>query len=412
MNKPTIALLVIIAVIVLLRAFWNIPISYNLRSLAVRKTTTIASALGIGLVVFVLASSQMLALGIKKTMSSSGSVDKAFVLRKGADAELSSAIDVAQIGLVLAAPGVKRGDNGEPLGAGEVLLVIALEKPGTGGQVSNVQLRGVTDNVMKVRPEVRLVAGRPSKPGTDEVMIGARLRGQFKGLELGQRFEIKKNRAVEVVGVFEAGGSSFESEIWADADTARTAFGREGLVQSITATLESPAKFDAFKDAIERDKQLNMQVLREIDYFEKQSEGTAQLVNVLGSAIVFFFSLGAMVGAMITMYGAVSNRRREVGTLRALGFSRPAILLSFLSEALMLALFGGVLGALASLAMGLVKLRMMNMNTWSEVVFSFDPAPSIVLMSILGGGLMGILGGMLPAIRAARTSPVAAMRDL
>jgi putative ABC transport system permease protein len=412
MSKPTIALLAVIGVIVLLRAFWNIPISYNLRSLAVRKTTTIASALGIGLVVFVLASSQMLSRGIKKTMGSSGSADKAFVLRKGADAELSSAIDVSQIGLVLAAPGVKRDQNGEPIGTGEVLLVIALEKPGTGGQVSNVQLRGVTDNVMKVRPEVRLVAGRPAKPGTDEVIIGQRLRGQFKGLDIGGHFEIKKNRSVEVVGVFDAGGSSFESEIWADADSARTAFGREGLVQSITATLESPSKLDEFKEAIERDKQLNMQVLREVDYFEKQSEGTAQLVNVLGGAIVFFFSLGAMVGAMITMYGAVSNRKREVGTLRALGFSRPAILLSFLSEALMLALFGGMLGALASLAMGAVKLRMMNMNTWSEVVFSFDPAPSIVLMSILGGGLMGILGGMLPAIRAARTSPVAAMRDL
>jgi putative ABC transport system permease protein len=404
-------LLGVLAAIALLRAVWNIPLSYNIRSLAVRKTTTIASALGIALVVFVLASSQMLARGIKKTMGSSGSADKAFVMRKGADAELSSAIDVAQIGIVLAAPGVKRGANGEPLGTGEVLLVIALEKPGTGGQVSNVQLRGVTDNVMQVRPEVKLVAGRPAKPGTDEVIVGSRLRGQFKGLDLGQSFEIKKNRMVEVVGVFDANGSSFESEIWADANTARTAFGREGLVQSITATLEDPSKLETFKAAIESDKQLNMQVMPEIEYFEKQSEGTAQLVNVLGGAIVFFFSLGAMVGAMITMYGAVANRRREVGTLRALGFSRPAILLSFLTEALLLALFGGTLGALASLAMGFVKLRMMNMNTWSEVVFSFDPAPSVILVSILGGGLMGILGGMLPAVRAARTSPVAAMRD-
>lgn len=410
MNTPTLVLLGVIAVIAALRAIWHIPISYNVRSLLVRKATTIASAFGIALVVFVLASSQMLARGIRKTMASSGSENKAFVLRKGADAELSSAIDIAQVGLVLAAPGVKHDQSG-PLGAGEVLLVIALEKPGTGGQVSNVQLRGVTDNVMKVRPEVQLVAGRPARPGTDEVIIGQRLRGQFKGLDLGQRFEIKKNRAVEVVGIFAAGGSSFESEIWADADTARTAFGREGMVSSITATLESPSKLDEFKQAIESDKQLNMQVLREVDYFEKQSEGTAKLVNVLGGAIVFFFSLGAMIGAMITMYGAVANRRREVGTLRALGFSRPAILLSFLTEALLLALFGGTLGAAASLAMGAVKLRMMNQNTWSEVVFSFDPAPSIVLMAILGGGAMGILGGMFPAFRAARTSPVAAMRD-
>jgi putative ABC transport system permease protein len=353
----------------------------------------------------------MLARGIKKTMGSSGSADKAFVMRKGADAELSSAIEISQVGLVLAAPGVKHDSNGEPLGTGENLLVIALEKPGTGGQVSNVQLRGVMDNVMKVRPEVRIIDGRPAMSGTDEVIIGSRLRGKFNGLELGGHFEIKKNRTVEVVGVFSAGDSSFESEIWADADTVRTAFGREGYVQSITAVLDDESKLDTFATAIESDKQLNLQVRREIAYFEKVSEGTATLVNVLGGAIVFFFSLGAMVGAMITMYGAVSNRRREVGTLRALGFSRPAILLSFLTEALLLALFGGVLGAVASLAMGFVKLRMMNMNTWSEVVFSFDPAPAIVLLSVLGGGLMGILGGMMPAVRAARTSPVEAMRD-
>ena len=411
MGMPTYIMLGLVLLIVALRAVWNIPLSYNVRSLIVRKTTTIASALGIALVVFVLAASQMLARGIEKTMGSSGSRDKAFVMRKGADAELSSSIDVSQVGLVLAAPGVKRAPSGEPLGTGEVLLVIALEKPGTGGQVSNVQLRGVNDNVMAVRPEVRMVAGRPAKPGTDEVIIGSRLRGQFNNLDLNQRFEIKKNRMVEVVGVFESGGSSFESEIWCDANTARTSFGREGIVSSITAVLDSPSALDTFKNAIERDKQLNLQVMSELEYYEKVSEGTTSLVNALGGAIVFFFSLGAMIGAMITMYGAVANRRREVGTLRALGFSRPAILLSFLTEALLLALVGGTLGALASIAMGLVKLRMMNMNTWSEVVFSFDPAPAVIVLSILGGGFMGILGGMFPAIRAARTSPVAAMRD-
>ena len=184
-----------------------IPISYNIRSLAVRKATTAASALGIALVVFVLASSQMLSDGIRKTMALSGSEDKAFILRKGADSEMSSGIDLQQVGLILATPGIKRDAQGLPLGAGEVLLVLALEKPGTGGKVSNVQLRGVTDSVWKIRPEAHIVAGRPARPGTEEVMIGQRLRGQFKGLELGQRFEIKKNRTGEVVGVFETGGS-------------------------------------------------------------------------------------------------------------------------------------------------------------------------------------------------------------
>jgi putative ABC transport system permease protein len=388
-----------------------IPISYNLRSLAVRKATTAASALGIALVVFVLASSQMLSDGIRKTMALSGSADKAFILRKGADAEMSSAIDLQQVGLILATPGIKRDEQGEPLGVGEVLLVLALEKPGTGGQVSNVQLRGVTDDVFKVRPEARIVAGRPARPGTDEVMIGQRVRGQFKGLELGQRFEIKKNRTGEVVGVFESGGSSFESEIWADADVARAAFGREGSVQSVTAVLESESKLDAVKATLEADKQLNVQVMREVSYFEKQSEQTAQFVGVLGGAIVFFFSLGAMIGAMITMYGAVANRKREIGTLRALGFSRFTILTSFLTESVLLALLGGTFGALASLCMGFVKLRMMNFATWSEVVFAFEPGPNVLLVSVAAGALMGVFGGMLPAVRASRVSPVAAMRE-
>jgi putative ABC transport system permease protein len=386
------------------------PLSYNWRSLIVRKTTTIATALGIALVVFVLAASQMLARGIKQTMGKSGSADKAIILRKGADAELSSNIDQKNVALALAKPGVKQARNGTPLGAGELLVVMALNKIGNANQVSNVGLRGVADNAMELRPEVRLVGGRPAKPGTDEVIIGKRLVGKYEGLRLGQKFELKKNRPAEVVGVFESGGSSFESEIWGDVDVVRTSFGREGLVSSITVALEGPSKLEQLKDAVEQDKQLDMQVMPEVKYFEKQSEGTAMLVNVLGGAIVFFFSIGAMIGAMITMYGAVANRQREVGTLRALGFSRFTILFSFLTEAVMLALFGGAVGAVASIAMGLVEFSMMNQNTWSEVVFSFDPSPFIIAGAIAAGGAMGVFGGLMPAVRAARVSPIAAMR--
>ncbi|MFI5306090.1 MAG: ABC transporter permease, partial [Polyangiales bacterium] len=300
--------------------------------------------------------------------------------------------------------------SGAPVGAGELLVVIALPKADNPAQVSNVQLRGVADNVMQIRPEVRLISGRPAKPGTDEVIIGKQIRGEYRGLQLGQRFEIKKNRSAEVVGVFEAGGSSFESEVWADIGTTRASFGREGLVSSITVVLEDKDKLDTFKNAVESDKQLDMQVLREVDYFEKQSEGTAKLVGFLGGAIVFFFSIGAMIGAMITMYGSVANRQREVGTLRALGFSRLTILSSFLLEAVLLTSLGGAIGALASLAMGFVHLSMMNQQTWSEIVFSFDPSPRVVLSAIVAGGLMGVFGGILPAVRAARVSPIAAMR--
>ena len=388
-----------------------IPLRYNTRSLLVRKATTIATALGIALVVFVLASSRMLAHGITRTMTRSGSESKAIVTRKGADAELSSMVEQRYASVVLAAPGVRRSDKGVSLGSGEVLVVIALEKSQNAAQVSNVQLRGVGDNVFQVRPEAHIVAGRPARPGTDEVMIGRRLRGQFKGLQLGQTFEIKKNRQAAVVGVFEASGSSFESEVWADIDTVRSSFGREGLVSSVVVALDSAAAFDRFKAAVEGDRQLDLQVEREVDYFEKTSEGTAMLVQFLGGAIVFFFSIGAMIGATITMYGAVDGRRREVGTLRALGFSRLHVLTSFLLEAVVLALCGGAVGAVASLGMSFAEMSMMNQQTWSEIVFGFEPTPDIIIGAVIGGGIMGILGGLLPAVRAARVSPIAAMRD-
>lgn len=388
-----------------------IPMRYNIRSLAVRKTTTIATAAGIALVVFVLAASQMLSNGIRNTLGRAGEPDHAIVLRKGADNEMSSNLESRLINLIYATPGVKRDDTGQPLGVAELQVVIALEKPGTGGQVSNVSVRGTTENVLKYRRHTKIIAGRAAQPGADEAMIGARLRGQFDGLELGQSFEIKKNLKLKVVGIFEAQGSAQESEIWTDVEIIRSAFGREGLVSSVSVALESPAKLDAFRAAMESDKQLGLQALSEPDYYEKQSEGTAGLVTFLGGAIVFFFSVGAIIGAMITMYAAVSHRKREVGTLRALGFSRFTILSSFLLEAILLSLLGGIVGAAASLAMGLVHFSMMNFNSWSEITFSFDPAPEIILSAIILGGIMGILGGLFPAIQASRTSPIEAMRE-
>jgi len=388
-----------------------IPISYNIRSLAVRKTTTIATALGIALVVFVLASAEMLTNGIRNTLGKSGDAQRAVVLRKGADNELSSNIEKRIVSLILSAPGVKHDASGVPLGVGEILMVIALDKASGSEQMSNVGLRGIPSHGFAFRKQAKLVAGRAARQGADEVVIGERLRGQFKGLDIGQSFEIKKNLAMKVVGVFSAEGSSQESEIWCDVDIVSSAFGREGDVSSVTVELESPSKFDVFRSTMEHDRQLGLQALSEPVYYEKQSESTASLVTALGSAIVFFFSLGAIIGAMITMYAAVAHRRREVGTLRALGFSRVTILSSFLLEAVMLALIGGTAGALASLAMGFVKFSMMNFNSWSEVTFSFDPSPAIIVRAVLLGGVMGVIGGLMPALRAARTSAVEAMRD-
>lgn len=387
-----------------------IPISYNVRSLLVRKATTLASALGIALVVFVLASSQMLVNGIYGTMARSGSRSHAIALRKGADAELSSMIEQGNVSRVLAAPGVKRSSSGAPLGTADLVFMIALSKT-SDDRVANVQVRGVSDNALTFRPEVRMVAGRPPKAGTDEAIVGSGLQGRFPGLEIGRSFELRKNRSVEVVGVFEANGSAYESEIWVDIDTLRTSFGRAGLVSSITVALDATTGIDAFRRAVERDKRLDVQVVSEFEYFERTSEGLSALVGFLGGATVFLFGIGAVIGATITMYGTVANRKREIGTLRALGFSRVSILGAFVVEALVLALCGGVVGAVASLAMSSVRVSMMNQSTWSEVVFSFEPSFAILLTAVGGGALMGVLGGLFPAIRAARVSPLAAMRE-
>ena len=387
-----------------------IPVTHNLRSLLVRKATTIATALGIGLVVFVLSSSLMLGKGIRNTLVSNGSDSRAIVLRKGSDTELASGIDANLVGLVLAGPGVKRDEDAQAVGAPDVVVVASLDKMGGEGYVSNILIRGVQPAAFKVRPEVRIIEGRRAQPGTDEVIVGKGIAGRFQGTGLGQSFEMKKNRPVKVVGIFEANRSSFESEVWADIDTVRASFGRGSSSSSVTVALDSPAAYDGFAAYVENDKQLGLEPFREPVYYDKQSEGTSIFIIALGSVIAFFFSVGAMIGAMITMYGTVSQRSKEVGTLRALGFSRSAVLLSFLFESSALALIGGVLGGIASMGMSAVRFSMMNFATWQEISFSFDPSPAIILGSIAAGGVMGILGGFFPAVRAARLSPIEAMR--
>ncbi len=386
-----------------------IPIRYNVRSLAVRKTTTIATALGIALVVFVLASALMLANGIKKTLSVSGQSDVAVVLRKGSDNELGSVIDIGAINTIMGTPGVKKDGKNAPIGVGEIIVVRAMEKIGAAG-VTNVQIRGVPANAMQFRPEVTIVDGRAPAPGKDEVIVGQRIRGRFKGTDLGNTFDLRKNRPVTVVGVFAANGSSYESEIWVDVDTLRAAYSRPGMVSSVRVRLESPDKYDGFRASMESDKQFGFLAMRDTEYFDKQSEGTSIFVGALGGVISFFFSIGAMIGAMITMYAAVANRQREIGTLRALGFSRSSILVSFLLESVILALFGGGVGALAAMGMQFVKFSMMNFQSWSEIVFTFEPTPAIIFRALFFALMMGLIGGFFPALRAARVSLVVAMR--
>lgn len=387
-----------------------VPVSYNLRSLTVRKTTTLATAVGIGLVVFVFAAVLMLSEGIKKTLSSSGRPDIAIMIRKGSDAELSSAIDTPNVGLILAPKEVARRKDGKSDGLGEIAVVMTMDKVGTDG-VSNAAIRGVPEDVYEFRPEVKVVEGRKAQPGGDECVVGRAIRGRFKGFELGQTFELRKNRPLKVVGIIESGGSAFESEVWADVDTIRGAFGREGIVQSVRARLTDASQFPAYKRAIESNRQLGVEVQRESEYYEKQSEGTSLFITSLGTIVAFFFAIGAMIGAMITMYSAVANRKREIGTLRALGFGKTAIMTSFLLESLFLALIGGALGAAGSLAMGFVEFSMINFQSWSEMVFRFEPTVEIIVGAMLFAGAMGFLGGLFPAVRAARMPLIKALKE-
>jgi putative ABC transport system permease protein len=378
-----------------------IPVKYNIRSLAVRKATTIATALGIALVVFVLAASLMLSAGIKKTFASNARNDVAVVMRKGSDNEMSSALTTEDINKIVGTQATQSSS--------ELVMVLAMEKIGAPG-VTNVQVRGVTEAAQKLRPEVKVVEGRLPQAGRDEVMVGKRIHGRFKDVELGHKFELRKNRPVTVVGVFTADGSSNESEIWCDLDVLRAAFGREGGVSSVRVKLDSAGAFDGFKIAMESDKALGFMALRETEYVKKQSEDTAAFIGIIGTLISVFFALGAMIGAMITMYAAVANRQREIGTLRALGFSRRSILLSFLVESVTLSLLGGLVGGTAAMGMKFVKFSMMNFASWSEVVFSFEPTPQVITTALLFAGAMGLFGGFFPAIRAARVSPIQAMR--
>ena len=385
-----------------------IPVKYNYRNLVVRKTTTIAAAFGLALVVFVFAAAQMLGNGIKRTLGRSAGAENAIILRRGSSSEMESGIEENQVNLVLA-QAAQVGASKKPPGVGEVLVVILMDKLGTTG-VSNVTVRGVPEDVFEFRTSAKIVEGRAAKPGSDEVVVGSGIRGRFKGLELGQSFDIKKTRPVKGVGVFADDGSSFESEVWADIHTARTAFGREGYVSSVRVRLDAASKFDAFKALVEQNRQLGLSVQREADYYEKQSEATSIFLTIMGTMIAVLFSIGAMIGATITMNAQVANRQREIGTLRALGFSRRSILTSFLLESIVLATIGGLVGAAASLGLSFVKITMLNAGTWSEIAFTFEPTPAIIIRSMVLAGFMGVVGGFLPAVRAARVSPIEAMR--
>ena len=381
-----------------------VPIRYNVRSLFVRKITTIATAIGIAMVVFVFAAALMLGEGVDKALGTGGRTDTVIVLRKGSDAELSSGINNDLLNLLVGRPEIVQGQM-----ISEFVMVITADRA-DGGGVSNVLIRATPKEGYAFRPEVKIVEGKQPAPGTNEVMVGKSIAGRFKGVTLGGTFDLRRNRPVKVVGVFTAEGASYESEVWGDLDVIRTSLGRSGVVSSARLRLVAPSQFDSYRAAMEADKRLGVKVMREADYFKKQSEQTGTFLKGFGIGVAVLFSIAAMLGAAITMNGAIAHRNKEIGTLRALGFSRLAILFSFLLEAIFLAIIGGVIGLVFVMLLTLASFPVMNFATFSEIVISFRATPSVIIIALIFSTAMGLIGGLFPAIRAARISPVEAMR--
>ncbi|MBJ6726876.1 ABC transporter permease [Geomesophilobacter sediminis] len=387
----------------------GIPISYSFRNLWTRRLTTVLTASGMGLVVFVFAATLMLAEGLQQTLVQTGSPDNVVVLRKSSNSEVQSGVERTQAALVETQPEVAIGADGQPLLAKELVVLINLQKRGT-HKPANVVIRGVaTPASFTLRPAVRLIEGRLPHPGLAEVIAGKSIARRFKGAGLGEtlRFGMRDWR---VVGVFDAGATGFSSEIWGDVEQMMQAF-RRPVYSSVIFRLRDSSEFDEFKSRIEGDPRLTVEAKRETRYYLDQSEAMAKFLRILGMVLTIVFSIGAVIGATITMYAAVANRVTEIGTLRALGFRRRDILSAFVIESLLLGLCGGILGVIGASFMQLITISTMNWQSFSELAFSFTLTLGIFWKSLFFSLVMGLIGGTLPAFRASRMNIVEALRS-
>jgi putative ABC transport system permease protein len=385
----------------------TIPFSYIVRNVGARKLTTVLTAGGMALVVYVFATVLMLAAGLEKTLVSTGQDDNVVVIRRSAQTEIQSGVDRRQAGIVESLPDIARGQDGERMISKEPVVLINLQKRGT-NKPSNVVIRGVTPAGLTLRPQVELVEGRMFRPGTSEVIAGRAIANGFQGAGVGETLRFA-SRDWTVVGVFDAGHTGFDSEIWGDAEQMLQAFRRLGF-SVVIFRLADTERFDAVKKELESDPRLTVEAKRETRFYADQSEALSKFISYLGTTISVIFSIGAIIGAMITMYASVASRTGEIGTLRALGFSRMAILAAFLVEALLLGLLGGVIGLAAASAMQAISISTMNFQTFAELAFTFTLTPGIVAASLAFALAMGFVGGFLPAARAARMKIVDALR--
>jgi ABC-type lipoprotein release transport system permease subunit len=384
-----------------------IPVGYIARNLVARRLTTTLTAGGMALVVYVFATVLMLSAGLEKTLVATGQDDNVVVIRRSAQTEVQSGIARLQAGVVESLPQIALSADGRPLISKEPVVLINLPKRAS-GKPANVVIRGVTAAGLVLRPQVKLVEGRMFRPGTAEVIAGRAVADGFEGAGLGETLRFA-SRDWTVVGVFDAGHTAFDSEIWGDAEQMLQAFRRTGF-SSLLFRLNDPDQFDAVKAAIEDDPRLTLEAKRERRFYAEQSEALSKFISYLGTSISIIFSIGAVIGAAITMYASVASRTGEIGTLRALGFSRASILAAFLGEALLLGFIGGVVGLAAASLMQALSISTTNFQTFAEIAFSFTLTPRIVIVSLVFALAMGFIGGFLPAARAARMKIVDALR--
>ncbi|ULA63785.1 MAG: FtsX-like permease family protein [Nitrospira sp.] len=381
--------------------------SYSVRNVWVRSSTNALTVAGLALVSLVLLAVLMLGNGLNRALIESGSTDNVLLLRKGATTEIASGISRDQAHIVQALAGIAQTSAGEPLAIPELVVLISLKKTGA-ESAANVVVRGTQPDTFALRPQATLVQGRLWRPGTAEIVIGAQIAKRFLPGGLGAHLRIGK-REWQVVGIFDAQGTAFDSEIWGDADQLMAAYGRDSY-SSLTARLAHPTAFQPLDDTIGTDARLLLQVKREREYYREKSMTMATFIRLLGLTFTGIFAVGAILGGTMTMYGAVASRTREIGMLRALGFSSSTILASFLCESLLIGALSGLLAIGGGTALQFVTLSTMNFSTFSELAFRLTLTPASILITLAFAIGISLLGGIPPALRAARLPVTSALR--
>jgi len=386
-----------------------LPIRYNIRNLRQRWKVTLLAIFGIGLVVAAVVVIASMSAGFQAALRSTGSDHNAIVTQRGSLSELTSWINISNAQTIMTDPRIARDSSGTPLASCEI-VVIASKPKKTDNQPTNITLRGVTPDAFKVRTGIKLVEGRMFAPGLFEIIVGKKISDRVNGLNIGDTVRVQR-KEFKVVGLFTADGSSFESEMWGDYNALGPAVGRNGGCESLTVRLTNPALLSSFDKDLRANPQMQVQADSERTYYENQAGGIAAALKILAGFVGIVMGIGAVFGAMNTMYAIVSQRTREIGTLRALGFSRFSILLSFVMESVLLAFVGGVLGCLTALPMNGFTAGTGQTQSFSELAFAFRITPGIVIVGMVFALLMGFVGGLLPALRASRMPITKALRE-